>query len=60
MNKINGAKTYIVAACAILGALGSAWNGTITWPEAFAIVVPALTAVTVRHGISTEAAKKAE
>jgi hypothetical protein len=56
---MNGAKTYIVAICAIIGTVGSAVSGAITWPEAFAIIVPAITAMTIRHGITTEAAKAA-
>lgn len=57
---MNGAKTYIVAAGAVLSAVGAALQGSLSWPEALAIIVPAILAATVRHGVSTEAAKAAK
>ena len=56
---MDGKKTYLVAATAILGALSAALAGSMTWPEALGVIVPAALGVTLRHGITTEAAKGA-
>jgi hypothetical protein len=48
-----GYKTYIVGALAVLGALGGYLDGDMTLVAALNIAVPAILAMTVRHGIST-------
>lgn len=54
---MNGKKTYFAAAATVLGAVSAALAGTLTWPEALAIIVPAILAVTIRHGVTTEIQK---
>lgn len=53
---LNGKKTYLAAAATILGALAAALSDTMSWPEALAIIVPAILAVTIRHAIPAKAA----
>lgn len=55
---LEGKKTYLIAAAAILSAVASALAGTLTWPEALALIVPAVLGMTVRAGVATEAAKR--
>ena len=50
-----GYKTYIVGALAVLGAIGGWLDGDMTLLAALNIAVPALLAMTVRHGVATAA-----
>jgi len=52
---LNGYKTYIVAALAVLGALGGYLDGDLTLAAALNLAVPAILSMTVRHGIATGA-----
>lgn len=56
---LSGKKTYLVALATILSAVASALAETITWPEALALIVPAVLGITIRNGVATETAKKA-
>lgn len=53
---LSGRKTYIVAGMSTVGALLGALDGEVSWQQAAGIVVPALLAAAVRHGISTSVA----
>jgi hypothetical protein len=55
MIMLSGYKTYIVAALAVLGAAGGWLDGDLTLVAALNIAVPALLAITMRHGIATTA-----
>lgn len=55
---LSGKKTYLVALATILSAVASALAETITWPEALALIVPAVLGITIRSGVATETAKK--
>lgn len=57
MGKLKGKKTYVVAFMAILGALASYLTGDTTANDAIKIGIDAVLAATIRHGITTEAAK---
>jgi hypothetical protein len=48
-----GYKTYIVAALAVLGAIGGYLDGDLTVTAAIQVIIPAILAATVRHGITT-------
>ena len=50
---LSGYKTYIAGALAILGALGGFLTGTMSVEQAVNLAVPAILAMTVRHGIAT-------
>lgn len=52
---LSGYKTYIAGALTILGALGGYLTGNLAMDQAVNLVVPAILAMTVRHGISTAA-----
>ncbi len=52
-----GYKTYIVGTLSVLGALGGFLDGDLGLVAALNIVVPALLAMTLRHGIATSVAK---
>lgn len=52
----SGYKTYIAGALAVLGALGGFLSGDLTPLAAVNLAVPAILAMTVRHGIATSAA----
>jgi len=52
---LNGYKTYITGALAILGAVGGYLDGDLTLVAALNIAVPAMLALTLRHGISNQA-----
>lgn len=49
---LSGYKTYIAGALAILGALGGYLTGNLPVEQALNLVVPAVLAMTVRHGVS--------
>lgn len=51
----SGYKTYIVGGLAVLGAIGGYLDGDLTLAAALQLMVPAILAMTVRHGISTGA-----
>ncbi|HEY4941652.1 MAG TPA: hypothetical protein VII56_09490 [Rhizomicrobium sp.] len=51
-----GYKTYIVGTLAVLGALGGWLDGDMTLLAALNIALPAILAMTVRHGVATAAA----
>jgi hypothetical protein len=50
-----GYKTYIVGVLAVLGAVGGWLDGDLTLLAALNVAVPALLAMTVRHGVATAA-----
>ncbi|HWA31529.1 MAG TPA: hypothetical protein VG867_10530 [Rhizomicrobium sp.] len=52
---LSGYKTYIAGAITILGALGGYFTGNLTPEAAVNLVVPAVLAMTVRHGIAKTA-----
>jgi hypothetical protein len=52
---LDGYKTYIAGALTLLGALGGFLSGSLTPDAALNVVVPAVLAMTLRHGISTAA-----
>ena len=52
---LSGYKTYLAGALTILGAIGGFLTGTLPVEQAVNLVVPAILAMTVRHGISTAA-----
>ena len=56
MIMLSGYKTYIAGALTILGALGGFLTGNLAVDQAINLVVPAILAMTVRHGVSTTAA----
>lgn len=51
-----GYKTYIVGVLAVLGALGGWLDGDLTALAALNLAVPAVLAMTVRHGVATTGA----
>ena len=53
---LSGYKTYIAGALTILGALGGFLTGNLAVDQAINLVVPAILAMPVRHGVSTTAA----
>lgn len=55
LTPLQGYKTYIAAMLAIVGAMLSALDGDLTWPQAFDLIVPAVLGMTIRHGVSTQA-----
>lgn len=52
-----GKKTYIVAALAVIGAIAAYLTGDANFNDSAKIVVDAVLAATVRHGITTETGK---
>jgi hypothetical protein len=50
---LSGYKTYLAGVLTILGAIGGFLTGTLPVEQAVNLVVPAILAMTVRHGIST-------
>lgn len=52
---LSGYKTYIAGAFTLLGALGGFLSGNLTPDAALNLVVPAVLAMTVRHGVATAA-----
>lgn len=54
---MNGWKTYLAAAAAIITAWAAWANGSLELAEAFQATITAVLAATVRHGVKTEAAK---
>lgn len=53
---LSGYKTYIVGGLTILGALGAFLSGNLAPADALNLVIPAILAMTVRHGVATTAA----
>lgn len=51
---LSGYKTYIAGSLAILGAIGGFLDGDLLLPAALQIIVPAILAMTLRHGIATK------
>lgn len=51
LNSINGYKTYIVAAITIAYAVVEYWNGSVTQTEMVDMILAALGASAIRHGI---------
>jgi hypothetical protein len=49
---LSGYKTYIAGALTILGALGGFLTGNLTPDAALNLAIPAILALTVRHGFS--------
>ena len=49
---IEGYKTYIIAALAVLGAIGGYLAGEATLPQAIQLAVTAILGATLRHGIA--------
>lgn len=54
-NKLNGWKTYITAAGAILTAIGAYMNHAITLAELLTAIFAALQTANIRHAITTTA-----
>lgn len=54
-SKINGWKTYIVAALTIAGFWGAYFSGAADAETTIQATIAAVLAATVRHGIKTEA-----
>lgn len=52
---MSGYKTYLVAFATVAGALASYFAGSITLEQALSLIVPAVLAATVRHGIKNGA-----
>jgi hypothetical protein len=52
---LNGYKTYIVGTLTALGAIGGWLTGDMTPVAALNLAVPAVLAMTVRHGVSAKA-----
>jgi hypothetical protein len=52
---LKGYKTYIVGVLAALGAIGGWLDGDMTLLAALNLAVPAILAMTVRHGVATAA-----
>lgn len=55
MNFLSGWKTYIVAAGAIITAIGGYASGAITLPELVSAIFAAVGTMTIRHAITTTA-----
>jgi hypothetical protein len=55
MIMLTGYKTYIVGTLAVLGAVGGFLDGDLTLVAATQLIVPAILAMTVHHGIATTA-----
>lgn len=53
----SGYKTYITAALTILSAIAAYLVGDVALVDAIQLVVPAILAITVRAGITTETKK---
>lgn len=51
--KLNGYKSYIIGAGAILTAVGAYLNGAITLKDCIEACWAAVMAMTIRHGITT-------
>lgn len=49
-----GYKTYIVAALAILGAIGAALTGETSWGDAIQLIVTSVLGATIRSGVKTD------
>lgn len=56
---LTGKKTYIAALATILGAVAAALSETMTWGDALALIVPAVLGMTLRAGVTAEAARAA-
>ncbi len=52
---LNGYKTYVVGVLTALGALGGWLSGDVTPVAALNLAVPAILAMTVRHGVAKQA-----
>jgi hypothetical protein len=52
MDWLIGKKTYIVAACTIIGTIGTYLNGAIPADQAVQLIVNAVLASTLRAGIA--------
>lgn len=50
---MNGKKTYLVAACSVLGAIAGVLSGQIAAPDAAQLIVTALLGATIRHGVNS-------
>lgn len=53
LSKLNGYKTYIVCAFTVAYAVVSGWNGTMTGQAEMDMILAALGAAGIRHGVST-------
>lgn len=54
---LSGYKTYIMAGATVIGAVAAYLVGDETLQQALEIIVPAILAMAIRHGISTTGAK---
>ena len=59
-SKLAGTKTYIVAIAGILTALGAYLNGALSVTQLFEALFAGVSAMTIRHGITTEVQKANE
>ena len=50
---LSGYKTYIAGTMVVLGAIAAYLTGDSTLQQALSIAIPAILAMTVRHGITT-------
>jgi len=57
---MNGFKTYTAALLTVLGSVVLGFTGGISWVQAAFLVVPAVVAACVRHGVSTSTASVLE
>jgi hypothetical protein len=55
---LKGKKTYVVAALAVLSAIGAYLTGDATLAQAIQLAVTALLGMTLRSGITTESEMK--
>lgn len=53
---MNGKKTYLAAAATILSAVAAGLSETMTWPQALALIVPAILACTLRNALPAKVA----
>ena len=53
---LSGYKTYIAGALTLLGALGGFLTGSLAPDAALNLAIPAILAMTVRHGVSASVA----
>jgi len=49
---MNGKKTYLIAVGAILVALGLFFKGDQSWQESLRLIIEALLAMGLRHGVA--------
>lgn len=53
MDKLNGWKTYLVAAAAIISAVAGYFTGALTIAQMIEAIFAAISTMTIRHAITT-------